>query len=629
MRLRSYLPVAIALILAGLMSLGGAWLAADRIEAGARAEVGLALVRGGHDWAEVEADGLQVILTGTAPDEASRFNALTLAGSVVDAARVIDAMAILQADTLAPPRFGIEILRNDDGVSVFGLVPASTDRADLVARIVRASDGARVTDLVQTADFPEPQGWAATVDFALDAMEDVGRAKLSIAADSVAISAITESEADQRRLESALRADAPDGIVLTLDVRAPRPAITPFALRFVLGDGRARFDACSAATEEGRDRIVAAAVAAGFAEQAPCRIGLGAPSPAWPDAAVAAIQTLDRLGSGRVSLTDADVVLVARETVAQTDFDRETEGLQNALPDGFSLTAILETAEAPAPETPESGTVEFVATRSPEGLIQLRGRLRDDLAMAAVESFAHARFGIAGTRSSLRRLETVPPGWGLRVLAALEGLSLLNSGVVRVTPETVTLTGATGNADVPSIVAGLYADKLGDGGDFSVDVTYEERLDPMAGLPTAEECVARINAVTAVRKITFDPGSSDIEAAALGTVDEVAEILRECQPVEMQVEIAGHTDSQGRESMNLRLSQARADAVLNAIMSRRVLVANIRARGYGEAEPIADNQTEEGREANRRIEFRLIREDAEAVTAEDGASDEERQDGQN
>jgi OOP family OmpA-OmpF porin len=54
------------------------------------------------------------------------------------------------------------------------------------------------------------------------------------------------------------------------------------------------------------------------------------------------------------------------------------------------------------------------------------------------------------------------------------------------------------------------------------------------------------------------------------------------------------------------LSQARADAVLNALLARRVLTKGLTARGYGESQPIADNESEEGRELNRRIEFKLI-----------------------
>ena len=68
-----------------------------------------------------------------------------------------------------------------------------------------------------------------------------------------------------------------------------------------------------------------------------------------------------------------------------------------------------------------------------------------------------------------------------------------------------------------------------------------------------------------------------------------------------------------RTTMNQQLSQARADAVLNAIMARRVLTSNLSAKGYGESRPIADNKTEEGREANRRIEFRLVEPESDAT----------------
>ena len=73
------------------------------------------------------------------------------------------------------------------------------------------------------------------------------------------------------------------------------------------------------------------------------------------------------------------------------------------------------------------------------------------------------------------------------------------------------------------------------------------------------------------------------------------------------MEIGGHTDSQGRKAMNLNLSQLRADAVKTALLSRKVLVKKLVPVGYGETLPIADNQTEEGREINRRIEFKLLK----------------------
>ena len=92
-------------------------------------------------------------------------------------------------------------------------------------------------------------------------------------------------------------------------------------------------------------------------------------------------------------------------------------------------------------------------------------------------------------------------------------------------------------------------------------------------------------------------------------MDDIAEVLKNCGDI--RLEIQGYTDSQGRESMNLSLSQSRAESVLNELRARRVLTSSFVAKGYGEENPIADNKTEEGREANRRIEFRLIQPEAE------------------
>jgi OOP family OmpA-OmpF porin len=154
-----------------------------------------------------------------------------------------------------------------------------------------------------------------------------------------------------------------------------------------------------------------------------------------------------------------------------------------------------------------------------------------------------------------------------------------------------------------AIQARLLAAKLGEGAAFDLNVTYVEALDPQAALPTPEVCLARVNAVLADRKITFEPGSAEIEGPSLRTMDLLAEALEDCDAVPM--EIGAHSDAQGREEMNLRLSQQRADAVLSALQARRVLVSNLAAVGYGESRPVADNGTEAGREANRRIEFTL------------------------
>ena len=94
---------------------------------------------------------------------------------------------------------------------------------------------------------------------------------------------------------------------------------------------------------------------------------------------------------------------------------------------------------------------------------------------------------------------------------------------------------------------------------------------------------------------------AEIEAGSGATLDALAATLARCPGT--VVEIEGHTDSQGRESTNLSLSQARAEAVLEALFSRGVSYSAMRAKGYGEGRPVADNDTEAGRARNRRIAF--------------------------
>ena len=117
-------------------------------------------------------------------------------------------------------------------------------------------------------------------------------------------------------------------------------------------------------------------------------------------------------------------------------------------------------------------------------------------------------------------------------------------------------------------------------------------------------CVANIKALLDKDKITFDPGSDEISDVSIPLIEALSTLLQQCPGV--PIEVAGHTDSQGTERNNLTLSENRAKAVLVALLGTGVNVSTLKAVGYGETKPIADNDTEDGREANRRIEFTLI-----------------------
>jgi len=105
-----------------------------------------------------------------------------------------------------------------------------------------------------------------------------------------------------------------------------------------------------------------------------------------------------------------------------------------------------------------------------------------------------------------------------------------------------------------------------------------------------------------LKGVTFESNSARLTKGSLPVLDAAAEALLKRPKVSTQV--AGHTDDRGAQKLNQALSQRRADAVRDYLISRGVAAASLTARGYGEDNPIADNKTAGGRAANRRVELR-------------------------
>ena len=582
------------------------WGMARMVETRSTALVTSRLLAEGYTWASVQADGLIVSLSGTAPNEAARFSAMNIAGSVVDMGRLRDGFEVEPAQVIAAPRFSIEMLRNGADVQLIGLVPEGTARERLAEVTLSLTGAAPETDMLQTAAYPAPAGWDPALDMGVVALKLLPNSKISVSGEGVVITAIATSEAEKRAFEAAIVEATPEGLPVRTRISAPRPVLTPFTLRFVVDADGARFDACSAESDRARDRILAAARQAGATGTMRCTVGLGVPSPTWAEATSAAVLTLGKLGGGTVTFSDADITLLAGPDVTQASFDREIGELRAALPDVFALDAKMPEKELAT----AAGPIEFTATLAAEThRVDLRGRLTDDRVQAAVDSFAKARFGASSVYVATVLDPMTPDGWPQRVLAGLQALAELDHGTLLVRPDTVEVAGVSGSQQASARISQLLSGRLGQGKTFKVSVRYDKELDPLAALPTPQDCLDGVQAVVAKQKITFDPGSAELDAASVSVMDGLAKALKNCNAV--KIEIGGHTDAQGSAGGNLALSQARAEAVLVALQGRQVDVSGMRATGFGEGVPVADNGTEDGREANRRIEFTLMQTAAE------------------
>jgi len=118
---------------------------------------------------------------------------------------------------------------------------------------------------------------------------------------------------------------------------------------------------------------------------------------------------------------------------------------------------------------------------------------------------------------------------------------------------------------------------------------------------------AKVNKVGCwiVKGLLFDFNKADIKPQYYKALDEVIAVLK-ANPG-MKVEIQGHTDNIGSAAYNMKLSQRRAQAVANYLISHGVAASRLTVKGYGFSRPVASNDTPEGRALNRRVQIKPIR----------------------
>ena len=117
-----------------------------------------------------------------------------------------------------------------------------------------------------------------------------------------------------------------------------------------------------------------------------------------------------------------------------------------------------------------------------------------------------------------------------------------------------------------------------------------------------------------LRGVNFEFDKSNLTVNAKALLDQVVDALN--RRPDIKVEIDGHTDSKGSDDYNLKLSDRRAASVLAYLQGKGIAAERMTAKGFGETMPIADNQTDEGRELNRRVELKVTDANVGAVTVE-------------
>ena len=318
------------------------------------------------------------------------------------------------------------------------------------------------------------------------------------------------------------------------------------------------------------------------------QLARGAP-PRFDNAALLLLDQIGKLKDGKITISDTRVSLsgMARDLGGR---EAIAAALKN-LPEGFAVAA----DEIKAPP------YVFQAYKDPVALtLTLTGYVPDNNVHAAVAAAAGRKFFSEKVVDNLKASIGAPTSFVNAVVPALGALSRLSTGTLVVTDREVKLSGdALYDAAVAQIRASLARD-FPQSWQVKADISVKPAAAPVD--PTV--CQQLFSELLAKGKIRFESGRATIDPDSAGLLDRLIEIAMRCPTAD--IEIAGHTDADGEDAFNQALSEKRAQAVLDYLVKAGLPASRFTATGYGSSQPVATNDTDEGKAQNRRIDF-LVR----------------------
>src|SRR5882757_9257195 len=310
----------------------------------------------------------------------------------------------------------------------------------------------------------------------------------------------------------------------------------------------------------------------------------GAPQ-RFDNAAQLLIEQIGKLKDGRIAISDANVTLsgMARDLGGR---EAIAAALKN-LPEGFKVANDI---KAPP--------YVFQAYKDPVAVtLTLSGYVPDNNAHAALVAAAGRKFFNEKVVDNLKASVGAPSGFAAAVVPALGALSRLSTGTLVVSDREVKLSGDA----LYDAAAGQIRDGLGkdfpQGWQYKAEVSVKPASAPVD--PTV--CQQLFSEILSKGKIRFESSKADIVSDSAGLLDRLIETAMRCPNA--TIEIAGHTDSDGEDAANQALSERRAQAVVDYLVRAGLPANRFMPIGYGSTQPVAGNDSEDGKAQNRRIEF--------------------------
>ncbi len=569
------------LITVGLLTLLTGAMRSGPVEKDLASRTGTGL-SAAHPWASVKLDGRDLVLEGTAPEPDAQTAALKIARDTYGVRVARDATKLLP---LAEP-YVFSAARDGNKVTLTGNIPLEELRTAVMQSVASAIPGAEIADQLVLSR-GAPADFAGLAGFAMAQFAGLGQGNVSLSGPEVSASGTASTLDAWNELNARFSGSIPAGGKLG-KVEILPPAVSPYifsaskqADRLVLGGNvpdnairAALLDAAKAGGAQVEDKLVpASGASAGFADLAKFALGQFA-----------------MLKSGKAEISDADLALTGEAPTADSHA-KLMEALSGTLPGGGRLASanIVKPAE-----------FAWSYSRDAKGGV-LEGFVPDEKTGGEILESAKASSLSGMTITDNQKVgEGAPSGFADAAKVLVRSVNRLFVGKAELNPSGVTVSG---EAMTPAAAKELAASLPGLLPGGMVPKIEIAAAPSGTGLSDAE-CELSLKSVLAANRIQFETGSARIKGDSTPLLDMLTYTASQCPAAHF--EIGGHTDADGGDAENLTLSNERAGAVTKYLADSGIDAARLIARGYGETVPVGDNNTDEGKAQNRRIEFRII-----------------------
>jgi outer membrane protein OmpA-like peptidoglycan-associated protein len=484
--------------------------------------------------------------------------------------------------------------KGGDGFVIEGYAPGDDVRGRLVARAKSLFGKMSFSDRTDIAD-GAPDGWEKAIVIALEQLAQLKSGDVAFSGRDLTFSGEAADEQVASAVRRTLKLDVPQNFKIIDRIRYPKPDLFPAGSGYVMGivNSGAAVDVIGMIPSEAARAALVDAVKARFPGRAvndKTQVAPGAPE-GWQQCVVAGLASLARLTKGKSLLSDRKL-----ELSGQTDDYAASQSVP-----GDVKAAAGQSCETTT-DVAFTGTLKtdlsWKATRAPNGMITLEGEAPDDPSRVRLIETAQQIYAGQSITDEMKIVGAASEPWLSATRVALEQLAKLRRGDVAISGKDLMIEGAVENESVANDVRSVLSTDLPPGYKARDALTVMS-VDEKA----ADSCQTLMRQTSSKGTINFERAKADLTPDSTQTLKDLVEIANECP--NFRIEIEGHTDAEGTDERNQRLTDRRARAVADLLVNNRDSPSRLTTVAYGATRPVADNATAEGRAKNRRIEFNV------------------------